>query len=244
MSTDQSVSEIIASRRDGTESISPTATVAPGVTLTGHPQIRDNAKVMNSARVTNAARVIESGRVNDQACVTDHGMVYGSASLYGWSIVSGAEVGGNAYLGDAAYLRDNAVVHTGNFDLTADVAGAKDWLTMGPIGSENRTVTFYRAYEPTTQSWVGIIAAGCFRGTTQRLETRLDEKNGWSKYSYSEEVIARYDADYRAFIEMCKAREARWAPIGQSDIDWWVERLSDPDRAYMVTRLADYTLPR
>jgi carbonic anhydrase/acetyltransferase-like protein (isoleucine patch superfamily) len=242
MSTDQSTSEIIASRRDGTESISPTATVAPGVILSGHPQIRDSAKVMNSARVTNAARVIESGRVNDQATVTDHGMVYGSASMYGWSINSGAEVGGNAYLGDAARIRDNAVVHTGNFDLTADVCCAHDWLAIGPIGSEHRTATFFRAYNPRRKAWTGIIAAGCFRGTTDKLTERLDNGEGWNSYSYAEASRNRFEADYRAFIGLCAAREATWEPISASEMAWWEERLSDPQRTYLRTRMDDYEL--
>ena len=125
--------------------------------------------------------VCENARVYGDALVYGDARVYGNAWVYGNARVCGdALVYGNARVyGDARVCGDALVLKT------------TDYLTVGPIGSRNDTITFYKA------KGNGIsVTCGCFSGTISNFEKAVNKTHGDNKHG----IV------YRASIVLAKAQ--------------------------------------
>ena len=138
------------------------------------------------------ARVCDNARVSDSAWVYDSARVYGSARVYDSAVVSGQ----------------------------GDIASTRHVLTVGSVGSEDRTVTIHRHYDgPNSTRWGHLVVAGCWSGTLDELAERIspDGPHGWG------EDAERWRADYGAVIAMARVRVAEWEaePLTAADHERW-----------------------
>ena len=95
--------------------------------------------------------------------------VFGSAQVFGSAWVSGsAQVFGSARVSGSAQVSDHMVIDRPN-----------GYVTLGPIGSENRTATAAWDYKRREI----CVRAGCWYGSLEELEARIAPKgeHGWSK---------------------------------------------------------------
>lgn len=224
-------------RRDDTCVIAETAQAQGTTTVLGQSHVYNNARLLERAMLIDRATIAEAATAAGDTTLRNGAYVAGQAQIQGRAVVDNARVLGNAYVSDLAHIHGGSDIHTGVLDLTADVADRQHYLNLGPIGSERRTATFYRAFDPDTQGWVGIIAAGCFRGTPAKLAQRLDDGRGWDSYSYSQTSRDRWDAEYRALIALAELRETTWNPPFASDLEFWKTQLRRDD--YSVARIAE-----
>ena len=143
------------------------------------------------------------GRSKDAELIGD-ALVYGDARIFDSARVYGdARVHGNALI-------------SGN----ADLARSRHVLTLGPVGSGDRTVTIHRHYDgPSAAKWGHRINAGCWSGTLGELADRIaGDGHGWPAG-----LVDRCRADYRAVIVVARIRVAEWEaePLTAADHERW-----------------------
>ena len=148
--------------------------------------------------------VSPDAQVCDRAGVSDRARVFGSAQVFG-----------SARVYDSAEVCDSARV-TGQ----GDIASTRHVLTVGPVGSEDRTVTIHRHYDgPDSTRWGHLVVAGCWSGTLDELAERItpDGAHGWG------ENAERWRADYLAVIAVARVRVAEWEaePLTAADHERW-----------------------
>ena len=125
--------------------------------------------------------VQDTALVAPTAYVGPDAQVYGSARVYGTARVFGKERVYGAAL----------VEHT------------RHVVTVGPIGSEDRTVTAYR----TTDGHE--IIAGCWSGTVDELADRISHpKQAWPDSNKADRK--RWRRDYEAVITLVRSRLDEW----------------------------------
>ena len=109
--------------------------------------VQDTATVDETAHIGPDARVYGAAQVFGNAWVYGTAWVFGSARVFGNARVSGknAEVFGSARVFGNAEVFGNARVY-----------GSRHVLTVGPIGSEDQTLTLYR-----TETGYGV-SVGCW----------------------------------------------------------------------------------
>ena len=97
--------------------------------------VDDTAYVGPDAQVSGSARVYGSARVSGSAWVSGSARVYGNAEVYGT-----ARVSGSAWVSGSARVYGSARVCG-----SAWVKHPRHVLTVGPIGSEDKTITVFRS---------------------------------------------------------------------------------------------------
>ena len=202
--TAEELAEWRAKADAATEGRSKDAELIGDARVYGDALISGNARVFDSARVYGDARVSGDARVYGNARVFDSARVHGNALISGNARVSGdAEVSGNARI-------------SGN----ADLARSRHVLTLGPVGSGDRTVTIHRHYDgPSAAKWGHRINAGCWSGTLGELADRIaGDGHGWPAG-----LVDRCRADYRAVIVVARIRVAEWEaePLTAADHERW-----------------------
>lgn len=209
--------------------IAPTAviTVRQLASVHGSMLVKRNARV--TARDSSNIYSVRVGRdaaveAIDRAAVQSTRVTKGSTLVvHGSSRVQHARVTG--------YVEVLGMAHIGQ---RADLASNRHYLTMGPVGSENRTVTAYRTLVTPSLGqepfWTAMVRAGCFVNTIERFVERIEDPG--EAWPYTEDAARnRWQADYRAFAEAVQARVAQWqleAPTA-ADVEFWANRES----AYM-----------
>ena len=135
--------------------------------------MEDTATVDETAYVGPDARVSETARVSGDAEVYGNARVSGAAEVSGTARVSGtAEVSGNA-----------------------EVFAPRHVLTVGPIGSEDQTLTLFRA---ETGYWVSV---GCWHPDGATLDDLTAEV---------QRRAPDHADEYEAAMALCRVRIAEW----------------------------------
>ena len=153
--------------------------------------VQDTASVDETAHIGPDAEVYGTARVYGTA------EVFGSARVYGNARVSGnAQVFGNAWVYGAARVYGNARV-SGNAQVsgTARVSGARHVLTVGPIGSEDQTLTLFR-----TETGYGV-SVGCWHPDGATLDDLTAEV---------QRRAPDHADEYEAAMALCRVRIAEW----------------------------------
>ena len=123
--------------------------------------------------------------VRENAWVGLNAWVGEDAEIGGYALVhENARVGGKAVVGDKGEVRGNAVVR-GN----AEVLSTSHVLVIGPIGSRDGFITFYRDKDNEI-----TISCGCFLGKLDQFLEKVAQTHGDSKHAQV----------YRAAAEMAK----------------------------------------
>jgi len=164
------------------------------------------------ALVVDTANVALGAYVGGDARIGGTAQIYGDARIGGNAAIDGnAQVGGNAYVGGTAYVGGNAWIGgnariDGNARIggNAEVLSTRHYLTHGPVGSEDRTVTLYR-----TVGGGHRIVAGCWDGTCDELAARIAKsKQAWPDADKADRK--RWRADYEAMLGAFRARASEW----------------------------------
>ena len=186
------------------------------------PTVSDSARVSGDARVYGDALISGNAWVHGNALISGNAEVHGNARVsgdarvYGNALISGnAEVHGDARVYGNARVSGDALI-SGN----ADLARSRHVLTLGPVGSGDRTVTIHRHYDgPSAAKWGHRINAGCWSGTLGELADRIaGDGHGWPAG-----LVDRCRADYRAVIVVARIRVAEWEaePLTAADHERW-----------------------
>ena len=95
-----------------------------------------------------------------------------------------AWVCGDAWVFGNARVYDDAWV-SGN----AEVFNTRHFFVQGPIGSRNGFITFYRTKDNTVE-----VRCGCFSGSLQKFDDRVEETHG----------VSIYEKEYKLTAELAK----------------------------------------
>ena len=149
--------------------------------------VSGTARVSGAARVSGDAWVFGAALVSGDAWVSGDARVSGTAWVYGTAWVSGtAEVSGDAQVSGSARVYG-----------TARVSGDADWLAVGPVGSESRTVTICRRQGDGSV----LVTAGCWSGTAAELRERVaSAKVRWPDAAKADR--RRWARQYRAVADL------------------------------------------
>ena len=132
-------------------------------------------------------------------------------------IAATAQVYDQAWVFGQAQVYDQAwVFGQARIDGQGDIASTRHYLTIGPVGSEDRMVTVHRHYDgPNSATWGHLVIAGCWMGTLDELEARIaaDGDHEWSGDS------SRWRSDYAGIIALARPRVAEWAAEPLTDAD-------------------------
>ena len=142
-------------------------------------QVYGDAEVFGAARVSGNAQVCGNAQVSGAAQVFGDAEVFGAARVYGAARVSGnAEVFGAAQVYGAAR-----------------VSAPRHVLTVGPIGSEDQTLTLFR-----TETGYGV-SVGCWRPDGATLDDLTAEV---------QRRAPDHADEYEAAMALCRVRIAEW----------------------------------
>ena len=183
------------------------------------------AYIAATARVSDQAKVYGQAWVCDQAQVSDQAKVYGQAKVYDQArVCDRARVSDQAKVYGQAQVSDRSWVYG-----QGDIASTRHYLTVGPVGSEDRTVTVHRHYDgPGSTVWGHLVVAGCWQGMLDELAARIaaDRTHGWR------EDVSRWRADYESLIAFARPRVAEWVaePLTEEDHALWAEVVEDIER--------------
>ena len=150
-----------------TASVDETAYVGPDAEVYGNAQVCGNARVFGNARVSGTAQVSETAQVSGTARVSETARVSGAA-----------EVSGNARVFGAAW-----------------VSTSRHVLTVGPIGSEDQTLTLFR-----TETGYGV-SVGCWHPDGATLDDLTAEV---------QRRAPDHADEYEAAMALCRVRIAEW----------------------------------
>jgi hypothetical protein len=236
--------------------IGPMATVDETCTLSDSSRASNRAKVLEHSALSGNAVIGEEAilsvnstmtqhaQVAGSAVVTDRSYLEGTALVSGWAQVKTAALYGNAVVtGHARVHSDAEHVRVGSgatIQGTADIGHTRHYFVIGPVGSENRYVSVFRAFNPSfPDRWGALVTAGCFLGTPQRLASRMDHDHAWGEDFYARRK-SLWEFEYRTIVELAMARLAEWRAQGApdaGDIAFWDEQLERGAARYNITAL-------
>ena len=150
-------------------------------------RVSSNARVFGNARVSSNARVSGDAWVSDNAWVSSNAWVSGDALVSGYAWVSGdARVFGNARVSGDAWVSGNAWV-SGD----ADIENDNEHCGFDGFGSCNRHTHAYMTKEKKVE-----IICGCFRGSIEEFEKKVEETHSGTVY----------EKQYKSIINVIKIK--------------------------------------
>ena len=161
---------------------------------------------MNKYELTDETKVFYGVTLHRIRALTAVGVLAAAGQLGGWvESEKNLEQSGDAWVYGDAWVSGNAWVF-GNVRVSGDawVSKTRHYLTVGPIGSEDRTVTICRTKTYGTTGH--YVQAGCWAGTVDQLAERIT--TAWP--DLSEKKRARYRGEYEAVIALARPRIERW----------------------------------
>ena len=165
---------------------------------TRHP--KGGGLVADTADVAPGAYVGGDARIDGTAQIDGDAQIYGDARIGGNAVIDGnAWIGGNAWIDGDARIGGNARIGG-----DAEVLTSRHYITHGPVGSEDRTVTLHR-----TVGGGHRIVAGCWEGTCDELAARIAKsKQAWPDVDKADRK--RWKADYTAMLGAFRVRANEW----------------------------------
>lgn len=92
------------------------------------------------------------------------------------------------------------------FTYKAYIRNQRDFLVIGPIGSENRFITMYR-----TERGGAHVVAGCWEGSLKKFRKRIENTElAWDLYEITGAKARRAQSEYRAALKIMKHRAKEW----------------------------------
>ena len=150
--------------------------------------------------------VADTANVAPGAYVDGDARIDGTAQIYGDARIGGtAQIYGDAWIGGNAQIYGDARIGgTARIGGDAEVLTSRHYITHGPVGSEDRTVTLHR-----TVGGGHRIVAGCWEGTCDELAARIAKsKQAWPDVDKADRK--RWKADYEAMLVAFRVRANEW----------------------------------
>ena len=155
--------------------------------VSGDAWVFGNARVSGDAWVSDNARVSGDAWVSDNAWVSSNAWVSGDAWVSGYAWVSGdARVSGNARVSGDAWVSGNAWVSG-----YADIENDNEHCGFDGFGSCNRHTHAYMTKEKKVE-----IICGCFRGSIEEFEKKVEETHSGTVY----------EKQYKSIINVIKIK--------------------------------------
>jgi len=161
--------------------------------VSGNAEVSGDAWVSGDARVSGDAWVSGNAEVSGDAWVSGNAEVSGNARVYGYAEVAGnARVAGNAWVAGNARVAGNAWV-SGNARVYgyAEIDNNNKHCGFDCFGSANRHTHAYLTKENKVE-----ITCGCFRGSIEEFEKRVEETHSGTIY----------EKQYKAIIDVIKIK--------------------------------------
>ena len=161
--------------------------------VSGNAEVSGDAWVSGDARVSGDAWVSGNAEVSGDAWVSGNAEVSGNARVYGYAEVAGnARVAGNACVAGNARVAGNAWV-SGNARVYgyAEIDNNNKHCGFDCFGSANRHTHAYLTKENKVE-----ITCGCFRGSIEEFEKRVEETHSGTIY----------EKQYKAIIDVIKIK--------------------------------------
>jgi cytoskeletal protein CcmA (bactofilin family) len=161
--------------------------------LGGYVEKEGNLDQENDAWVSGNAQVSGDARVSGNAWVSGNAQVSGNARVYGNAWVSGdARVYGNAWVSGNAQVSGDAWV-SGNARVSGDanIKNNNEHCGFDGFGSCNRHTHAYLTKEKKVE-----ITCGCFRGSIEEFEKKVEETHSGTIY----------EKQYKAIINVIKIK--------------------------------------
>ena len=153
----------------------------------GYVEKEGNLDQENDAWVFGNARVSGDAWVSDNAWVSSNAWVSGDAWVSGYAWVSGdARVSGNARVSGDAWVSGNAWVSG-----YADIENDNEHCGFDGFGSCNRHTHAYMTKEKKVE-----IICGCFRGSIEEFEKKVEETHSGTVY----------EKQYKSIINVIKIK--------------------------------------
>ena len=163
------------------------AWVSGDALVSGNALVFGNARVSGNAWVSDNARVSGDALVSGNAWVSSNALVSGNARVSGNAWVSGdAQVSGNAWVSGDAQVFGNAWV-SGD----ADIENDNEHCGFDGFGSCNRHTHAYMTKEKKVE-----IICGCFRGSIEEFEKKVEETHSGTVY----------EKQYKSIINVIKIK--------------------------------------
>ena len=167
--------------------------------VSGNARVFGNARVSSNARVSGDAWVSGNARVSGDAWVSGNARVFGNARVSGDAWVSGnARVSGDAWVSGNARVFGNARVSgdawvSGNAWVSgdADIENDNEHCGFDGFGSCNRHTHAYMTKEKKVE-----IICGCFRGSIEEFEKKVEETHSGTVY----------EKQYKSIINVIKIK--------------------------------------
>ena len=161
--------------------------------LGGYVEKEGNLDQENDAWVSGNAQVSGDARVSGNAWVSGNAQVSGNARVYGNAWVSGdARVYGNAWVsGDAQVSGDAWVSGNARVSGDANIKNNNEHCGFDGFGSCNRHTHAYLTKEKKVE-----ITCGCFRGSIEEFEKKVEETHSGTIY----------EKQYKAIINVIKIK--------------------------------------
>ena len=161
--------------------------------VSGYARVSGNAWVSGDAQVSGNAWVYGYARVSGDARVSGNAWVYGDAQVYGNAQVSGdARVYGNAWVYGDAQVYGNAWV-SGDAQVYGNARVENNHMHCGfdCFGSCNRHTHAYKTNGNKVE-----ITCGCFRGSLEEFEKKVEETHKGTIY----------EKQYKSIINLIKIK--------------------------------------
>ena len=143
--------------------------------------VSGNAEVSGDAWVSGNAEVSGDAWVSGDARVSGDAWVSGNARVYGYAEVAGnARVAGNAWVSGNAEVSGDAEIDNNNKHCGFDCFGSANRHTHAYLTKENKVE----------------ITCGCFRGSIEEFEKRVEETHSGTIY----------EKQYKAIIDVIKIK--------------------------------------
>ncbi|WP_130893111.1 polymer-forming cytoskeletal protein [Paraprevotella xylaniphila] len=167
--------------------------------VSGDAQVYGDAQVSGDAWVSGDAQVYGDARVSGDAWVSGDAQVYGDARVYGKAWVSGdAQVYGKAWVSGDAQVYGDAQVSgdawvSGDAQVSGDARVENNHMHCGfdCFGSCNRHTHAYKTKGNKVE-----ITCGCFRGSLEEFEKKVEETHKGTIY----------EKQYKAIINLIKIK--------------------------------------
>ena len=165
----------------------------------GNARVSGNARVYGDAQVSGDAQVYGDARVSGNAQVSGKAWVSGDAQVYGDARVSGdaqvygdAQVSGKAWVSGDAWVSGNARVY-GDAQVSGKARVENNHMHCGfdCFGSCNRHTHAYKTKGNKVE-----ITCGCFRGSLEKFEKKVEETHKGTIY----------EKQYKAIINLIKIK--------------------------------------
>ena len=159
----------------------------------GNLDQKNDAWVSGNARVFGDAWVSDNARVSGNAWVSGDAWVSGNARVFGDAWVSdNARVSGNAWVSGNARVSGDAWV-SGNARVfgDADIENDNEHCGFDGFGSCNRHTHAYMTKEKKVE-----IICGCFRGSIEEFEKKVEETHSGTVY----------EKQYKSIINVIKIK--------------------------------------